>query len=118
MSGKKKLFGNAFGQRRSKYCAKATYLDGKRFASKKEAARYGQLKAMADAGYIKNLNTQVPFEIKINDKKICKYLADFCYEEVATGESVVEDVKGFRTDIYKLKKKLVEAIYGISIKEV
>lgn len=118
MSGKKRLFGNAYGQRRSKYCAKATYLDGKRFASKKEAARYGQLKAMADAGYITNLATQVPFEINVNDKKICKYLADFQYCDVQTGEIVVEDVKGFRTDIYKLKKKLVEAIYKIQIKEV
>lgn len=118
MSGRKKLYGNSFGQPRSKYCSKATYVDGKRFASKKEAARYGQLKAMSDAGYISNLATQVPFEIKVNDKKICKYLADFQYIEIQTGQTVVEDVKGFRTDIYKLKKKLVEAVYGIEIKEV
>jgi len=61
--------------------------------------------------------TQVPFQIEMNGINICKYLADF---KVIYKDKHIEivDVKGFRTDIYRLKKKLVEAQYGIVIKEI
>lgn len=62
------------------------------------------------------IEEQVPFEIIINDHKICKYLLDFKVTYQDRTEYV--DVKGIKTDIYKLKKKLVEACYPIKIKEV
>ena len=56
------------------------------------------------------------FPIEVNGKKICNYFADFLYQE--NGKQVVEDVKGIKTSVYRIKKKLTEDIYNITIKEV
>mgnify|MGYP006232240525 CR=1 FL=1 len=126
---------------RSKYKAVKTTIDGIVFDSKKEAKRYTELKLLEKAGHITHLELQPEYEITINGAKICKYKADFRYFTVRaennersynskgewqtptmTGDKegqIVEDVKGFRTSIYRLKKKLVEASYpGTLIKEV
>ena len=100
-----------------KYKAKPTIFDGIRFASKSEAKRYAVLKLLQDAGEIRDLKTQYSIAIDVNGKHICNYVADFHYY-TKTGRPVVEDVKGFRTPVYKLKKKLVEAVHGIEIREV
>jgi len=68
------------------------------------------------AGEIINLELQPKFPIEVNGIKICTYIADFRYKE-RDGTEVVEDCKGFKTDVYRLKKKLVKAIYGIEILE-
>lgn len=60
---------------------------------------------------------QVPFQVVLNGIKICKYIADFKVT-YADGRVEIVDVKGVRTDVYRLKKKLVEAQYGIKIIEV
>ena len=60
---------------------------------------------------------QMPFQVILNEKKICKYIADFKVT-YADGRVEIVDVKGVRTDVYRLKKKLVEAQYGITIVEV
>lgn len=101
----------------SKYHAQYTTVDGIKFASKKEATRYRELKLLERAGVITKLRMQVPFILvdKSQFGRQIKYLADFVYEE--DGETVVEDTKGFRTDVYKLKKRLVAEKYGIVIKE-
>lgn len=85
------------------------------FDSKKEALRYQELKLLEAGGIIKALALQVDFPIIINDHKICSWKADFVYIE--DGKRVVEDTKGFKNRVYKLKKKLVEVVYGIKIKE-
>lgn len=101
----------------SKYHAQYTTVDGIKFASKKEATRYRELKLLERAGVITKLRMQVPFILvdKSQFGRQIKYLADFVYEE--DGETVVEDTKGFRTDVYKLKKRLMAEKYGIVIKE-
>lgn len=90
-----------------------TTVDGIIFDSKKEAKRYQDLKILENAGVISNLNRQVPFEIvpKQNGERAVKYIADFMYVEVATGKVIVEDVKGYRTDVYKIKRKLFKLRY-------
>ena len=95
-------------------------LDGITFDSKKEAARYGQLKLMLAAGVIEDLRLQVPYKIAFNGQKICTYKPDFVYFEIKNGErrEVVEDVKGMKTPVYNLKKKMMLACFGIVIKEV
>lgn len=102
---------------RSKYGAKKTEVDGFVFASKKEAARYQQLKLMEAAGEIVDLKMQVKYHCTVNNKKVCTYIADF---EYTTPDLKVhtEDVKGYRTKEYRLKKKLVEALFNIQIEEV
>ena len=102
---------------RSKYHAVKAEVDGYIFASKREARRYGELKLLYNAGEIFELTLQPKFEITINKVHICNYFADFRYE-TKYGAMITEDVKGVKTPVYKLKKKLVEALYGIEIVEV
>lgn len=105
-----------------KYRAVPTIVDGIRFDSKKEALRYGELKLLEKAGEIRDLRLQPAFEIVINGIKVCTYKADFSYKFKGHIDgrhpAVIEDVKGFKTPVYRLKKKLVEATYGIIITEV
>ena len=126
---------------RNKYKAVKTTIDGITFDSKREAKRYTELKILEKAGHITHLELQPEYSIDIGGKHICKYKADFRYFTVRaesnerfynskgewqtptmTGDKegqVVEDSKGFKTPIYRLKKKLVEALYpGTLIKEV
>jgi hypothetical protein len=113
--------------RRSKYAAVPTTIDGVRFSSKKEAARYLELKMLQKAGEIKGLELQPKFPLYVGkvgerieraDKPVCSYIADFRYREGPTGILRIEDVKGMKTPVYRLKKKMVEAQYGIEIREV
>lgn len=97
-------------------------VDGIKFQSKKEAARYSDLKLLERLGEINGLALQVRFPIVVNDIKVSEYRADFAYTD-KSGAAVVEDCKGYKdtaspiTRLYKLKKKLVEAQYGIVILE-
>jgi hypothetical protein len=89
------------------------------FHSKVEAARYDDLKAMEFAGVIRDLELQPKFRVAINDIWICNYSADFAYYDVEREEHVVEDVKGGdSTTVYRLKKRLVEALYEVTIREI
>lgn len=110
--------------RQSKYNAVPTVIDGIRFASKAEAKRYGELKLLQSAGLIFGLELQPKFPIEINGSKICTYIADFKYfrktsqDQAAGSDEITEDVKGMLTPVYKLKKKMVEAQYNITITEI
>ena len=108
---------------RSKYGAVKTQVDGITFASKREAARYVELKQLERAGHIGNLELQPAFEIipamMLDGKKqrAIKYLADFKYVD-HTGDTIIEDVKGHKTREYQLKRRLVKHLYGIEVREV
>lgn len=109
--------------KRTKYHNKKVYVNGIKFDSAKEAMRYRQLKMLEETGEIILLELQVPFELQekytINDRNVraIKYVADFAYID-KNGKTHVEDVKGMRTEVYKLKKKLFEHKYNIEIEEV
>ena len=101
-----------------KYHAKKTTVDGITFDSRKEAERYKELKALELVGKIDMLELQPRFVLmegfRYEGKAIRKieYVADFLYRDLSTLELVVEDVKGVKTDVYKLKKKLFLKRYG------
>lgn len=99
----------------TKYRAVKETVDGLVFASRKEAQHYRDLKLLERAGKISGLELQPAFTIAINGIKCFVYKADFAYQE--DGERVIVDCKGFKTPMYRLKKKCVEAAYGIKIKE-
>jgi hypothetical protein len=106
---------------RHKYGAIATTVDDIRFDSKAEARRYQELKLMEKGRLIRNLELQAAFPLVVNGVKIGRYDCDFRYVDCVTGKMVVEDVKSeftAKNPVYRLKKKLVEAIYGIVITEV
>ena len=111
------------GEAMSKYGNRKTEINGMVFDSKHEAERWIELKYMERAGLIYGLQRQVKFEVIPNiyeGKKVVQrsasYIADFVYRRGS--EQIVEDAKGVRTDVYKLKKKLMRWKYGIDIQEV
>ena len=107
-----------YKRKTTKYGARKTTFMGIKFDSMWEAERWGELTAMEKAGYITDLQRQISYEIVVNDQKICKYVADFQYnkvDEYGNLEEVVEDAKGVETAEFKLKKKLMKAVYGIEI---
>ena len=99
----------------TKYKSRPKTIDGFYFASTKEANRYQELKLLQLHGAIQDLRLQVAYKIEINGRLVCKYVADFVYSE--EGNEIVEDVKGFKTQVYNLKKKLMKACHGIEIRE-
>lgn len=114
------MMGNKYGAK------KVTAPDGQKFDSKHEYHRWCELKLLERAGKIKNLQRQVKYVLiptqKGADGKViereCSYYADFQYYDLSTRQIVVEDAKGAKTEVYKLKKKLMLYVLGIQIKEV
>lgn len=102
--------------RLGKYHNVKTRVDGRLFASKREAARYRELKLLLRAGEISDLVCQPAFSCDVDGVHVCTYIADFSY--VDKGAHIVEDVKGVRTALYSLKKKLVKMCCGVDVKEM
>lgn len=104
----------------NKFHARRRTMDGIKFDSEREAEYIGLLILQQRAGVISHLEIHPSYEIKVNGILIGVYEADARYRDVATGASITIDVKSAptRTALYKLKKKLVEAIHGIQIQEV
>ena len=108
----------------NKYHNKKIAYAGEMFDSRKELNRYIELLLLQKAGKISGLRRQVKFELipAIRDaqgmpaERACCYIADYVYTE--NGKTVVEDVKGIRTDVYKIKRKLMLWVHGIQIREV
>ena len=104
----------------TKYHNRKTMHQGIRFDSRKEADRYQELLLLEQAGLIRSIELQPRYNLIVNGHKLGFYRGDFRYEEVATGRSVLEDVKSpiTKTAVYQLKKKLIKAIYDIEISEI
>lgn len=109
----------------SKYGNRKTTLNGVEFDSHKEAQRYAQLRLLERAGRITNLRCQVKYILipaqrdergRLLERE-CSYVADFVYFDLTLGMEVVEDSKGYRTDTFKLKKKMMLWFHGIQITE-
>jgi len=106
-----------------KYHNRKVEIDGHKFDSRHEAEIYLYLKQQETDGNISSLSLQVPFTLldkyTINGRTVraIKYIADFTFEN-QDGELEVWDAKGYKTDVYNLKKKIFEYRYGVEIKEV
>lgn len=101
----------------NKYRNTWTEYNGTKYQSKKEANYARELDLRFKARDIENWERQVPFPIEVNDINVGKYMLDFRVT-YPNGDVEYVDVKGMKTDLYKFKKKCVEAQYGIEIKEV
>lgn len=99
--------------RKNKFGNKKIQTDDGAFDSQAEYARWLELKFIRQAGCIAHLERQKPFQLST-----CKYYSDFYYFDIAKQAWVVEDVKGVRTDVYKLKKKMMKAELGLEIIEI
>ncbi len=98
---------------RHKYNSLITTVDDIKFASKKESSHYHNLKLMKKKGDIIFFLRQVPFHLPGNVKYICDFQVFW-----SNGEVSFEDVKGYKTELYNTKKKIVESLYPIKIKEI
>lgn len=118
-----KSFYNPYAKKASKYHNKKTVVNNITFDSKHEAERYIELQTLLKTGVISDLRLQVPYELiptmKLNGEtfRSSKYVADFVYKD-KNGNEIVEDAKGMKTDVYKLKKKLMAYVHHIVIQEV
>lgn len=120
---------NKYGNHKIEY-------DGVIFDSTKEVLRYKELLLLRSEGIISSLRRQVKYVLipaqrepstvgprggirlgKLLEEE-CSYYADFVYTVNETGETVVEDTKGFKTKDYVIKRKLMLFEYGIRIKEI
>ena len=96
----------------SKYRAKKTVVDGITFDSQKEADFYCELKMLRMAGEVIDFERQVTFELQPKFKhsgkteRAIKYIADFVVK-YKDGRTVVVDVKGDKTDVYRIKRKML-----------
>ncbi len=92
------------------------------FASVAEARRWSELRLLERAGQIAGLVRQPEFVFHVKQQPIFKYVADFKYRGalISNSSEVIEDVKSkpTKTAVYRLKKKLIEAQFGIKITEV
>jgi hypothetical protein len=110
--------------KKKKYRNVPTVVDGVRYDSAKEARHAQLLQAMLRDGLIRNLRRQVTYLLEVNGVLICRYKPDFVFEELSPPTegmgwwTVVQDVKGYLTPEYKLKKKLMLACHGIDIQEI
>lgn len=110
----------------SKYRAKKVNTEEGVFDSMREYKRWILLKEREEKGEISNLQRQVTYQVmpRLTDENgkfkyhPIKYVADFVYTDNATGKQIIEDSKGIKTEVYKIKKKLMYWQYKIEIKEV
>lgn len=119
----------------NKYHARRYMIGDEMFDSKKEAGRWQELKLLERAGEISHLQRQVKYVLIPSQYEVvgftkngkekrhlvereCSYVADFVYHDLASNEVVVEDVKGFKTKDYIIKRKLMLHVHGIRIREV
>jgi hypothetical protein len=110
----------------NKYRNKKVIYDGFKFDSKREAKRWYELKLLEKANEITELERQKRFILQpsyINNHhkhiREISYIADFFYYDRKQKIYIVEDVKGIKTDVYKLKKKMFEYVYpNLTIEEI
>ena len=94
------------------------------YASRKEHRRAAELRLLLRAGLISNLREQVSYELIPTQRdgngkvleRACSDIADFVYTD-EHGNTIVEDTKGVRTDVYRIKRKLMLRVHGIRITE-
>ena len=105
----------------NKYRAKKVSLKGYTFDSKAEARRFGELMLLERAKKIISLEVHPTYHLNVNGQNIGKYIGDFRYIDPRTNYTIVEDVKSpvtAKLPAFKMKKKLMLALYGIEVKEV
>jgi hypothetical protein len=101
----------------NKYRAKPVTTEEGRFASQREYQHWCVSKLRQKAGEITHLERQVRFKLAIGPHHICDYVADEIFFDKAKQARVVVDVKGVKTPVYRLKKKLMKAILNIDVVE-
>lgn len=118
-----KMFGTITPAKKPKYHNAPCVVGGEKYRSSREMRRHGELLLMKLSGLIGEVRREVPYAlaetVKIQGRwrPALRYVADFVYTDLKTGDVVVEDCKGFRTEGYRIKRHLMAAIHNIEILE-
>jgi hypothetical protein len=106
--------------RRNKYGARKTTYGDRVFDSAGEARRAAELSLLQRAGQIANLKFQPSYPLVVNGVHVCTIVPDFEYDDLRTGEHIVEDwkSKATKTAVFSIKSKLAKAVLGLEIKIV
>jgi hypothetical protein len=99
-----------YWQRRGKYNAKSTWYNGYIYASKREAGYAAELDLRIKAKEVERWERQVKISLDIGDYHICNYYVDFKVY-LTNGDIELVEVKGMETEVWRLKRKLLEAVY-------
>lgn len=116
-----RFINHAIDYKQNKYKNKKVVYNGIKFDSKKEGAYYLKLKMLEEKGIINDLKLQVKFELqpkftfKGKTIRAINYIADFTY--IQDNQLHIVDTKGIRTEVYKLKKKMMQ-YKGYEIEEI
>lgn len=102
-------------RRPHKYGAVRVRTEEGHFDSTGEYTRWCELRLLERQGAITDLRRQVPYPLVVNGEKVGTFVSDYTYRE--DGETIVEDYKGYATPLYRLKKRLMSALYRIEIRE-
>ena len=110
---------------RSKYGNKPCVIGGEKYRSQREAARHQSLLLQQRAGLLANLCREVPFPLAPRAlidgrwRPALRYFADFVYDLTTPAGlvRVVEDAKGVRTPVYRIKRHLMMTVHGVAILE-
>jgi len=100
-----------YQKRANKFGAKKTVWNGIQYDSKLEAGYAHDLDLLKKAGQVKDIQRQVRFSLDVNKIHIANYIADFVVT-LPNGQKQVHETKGFSTDVFRMKWKLMEALYG------
>ncbi len=101
-----------YQKRGNKYGAKSILYEGKQYHSKREAGYAAELDLLKKAGEIKEWERQIKIPLGVNGCHITNYFIDFKIEHM-NGDIEFVEVKGFETDVWRLKWKLFEALAPI-----
>lgn len=99
----------------SKYRNAKTEINGIRFDSKAEARYFTHLKDRESKGEVHSVQLQRPYALTINGYLVSTYKADFTFWDDAEKRERVIDVKGVITPEFRIKSKMMKAIYGIDV---
>lgn len=114
---------DALGAAMNKYKNHQVEWLGQKFRSKRELARYQELLFMQEAGELRDIRREVPYDLAApvvilgRKRPALRYFADFVYRMLPGGDEVVEDCKGVRTEGYRIKRHLMKSVHGIDIFE-
>lgn len=109
-----------------KYHNKPQQIGAEKYRSQREATVHARLMILQRTGLIAGLVREVPFvlapKVKIEGEKrarpAVRYVADFVYSDVKSGQIVVADAKGMATPLYRLKKHLMKTVHNIDVVEL
>ncbi|MCZ4089296.1 DUF1064 domain-containing protein [Sinorhizobium psoraleae] len=102
----------------SKYRNRKTVVDGIKFDSKREARVLCFPEAVGARRPGRQVELQKPYALTVNGPLVCNYRCDFAFYDAIPKRNRVVDIKGVATKDFNIKRKLMQAVYGIDVEVI